>query len=33
MDARELLGIPPNASDEEIRAAYLRKVKQYPPDR
>ena len=33
MDAREILGVPPNAQDEEIRAAYLRKVKEYPPDR
>jgi|ERR1022692_2989402 curved DNA-binding protein CbpA len=28
-----LLGIPLEAGDEEIRAAYLRKVKEYPPDR
>jgi curved DNA-binding protein CbpA len=33
MDAREVLGIPVNASEEEIRAAYLRKVKEHPPDR
>ena len=33
MDARVVLGIPANASDEEIRAAYLDKVKQHPPDR
>ena len=33
MDARVVLGIPANASDEEIRAAYLEKVKQHPPDR
>ncbi|HEY2015698.1 MAG TPA: J domain-containing protein [Bryobacteraceae bacterium] len=33
MDAREVLGIPPNAGEEEIRAAYLRKVKEHPPDR
>src|SRR5438876_11165393 len=32
-DPRQVLGIPPEASDEEIRAAYLRKVKEYPPDR
>jgi curved DNA-binding protein CbpA len=30
---RQVLGIPPEAGDEEIRAAYLRKVKEYPPDR
>jgi curved DNA-binding protein CbpA len=33
MDARDVLGIPPNAQDKEIRAAYLRKVKEFPPDR
>lgn len=32
-DPREVLGVPPNAGEEEIRAAYLRKVKEYPPDR
>jgi curved DNA-binding protein CbpA len=32
-DPRQVLGVPPEASDEEIRAAYLRKVKEYPPDR
>jgi curved DNA-binding protein CbpA len=32
-DPRQVLGIPPEAGDEEIRAAYLRKVKEYPPDR
>ena len=32
-DPRHVLGIPPEAGDEEIRAAYLRKVKEYPPDR
>lgn len=32
-DAREILGVAPNAGDEEIRAAYLRKVKENPPDR
>ena len=32
-DPRLVLGIPPEAGDEEIRAAYLRKVKEYPPDR
>jgi len=31
-DPRELLGVSPNAGEEEIRAAYLRKVKEYPPD-
>ena len=32
-DPREVLGISPEAGDEEIRAAYLRKVKEHPPDR
>ncbi|MBZ5623619.1 MAG: J domain-containing protein [Acidobacteriia bacterium] len=32
-DPYQVLGIPPEAGDEEIRAAYLRKVKEYPPDR
>ena len=32
-DPRQVLGIPPEAGDEEIRAAYLRKVKEFPPDR
>ena len=33
MDPREVLGIGPEAGEEEIRAAYLRKVKEHPPDR
>jgi curved DNA-binding protein CbpA len=33
MDPRQVLGVPLNAGDEEIRAAYLRKVKEHPPDR
>jgi curved DNA-binding protein CbpA len=32
-DPREVLGIGQEAGEEEIRAAYLRKVKEYPPDR
>lgn len=28
-----VLGIEPGASDAEIRAAYLRKVRECPPDR
>ena len=32
-DPRAILGVKPNASDEEIRAAYLRKVKEHPPER
>lgn len=32
-DPRLVLGVPPEAGDEDIRAAYLRKVKEYPPDR
>ena len=31
-DARQILGVAPAASDEEIRAAYLRKVKEHPPE-
>ena len=33
MDAREVLGVAQDSGEEEIRAAYLRKVKEYPPDR
>ena len=29
---RHILGVGPEAGDEEIRVAYLRKVKEYPPD-
>src|ERR1035437_7969776 len=32
-DPRQVLEIEAEAGDEEIRAAYLRKVKQHPPDR
>src|ERR1017187_3004804 len=32
-DPRQILEIEAEAGDEEIRAAYLRKVKQYPPER
>jgi len=28
-----VLDVPPEAGDDEIRAAYTRKVKEYPPDR
>jgi curved DNA-binding protein CbpA len=28
-----VLGVSPDADDERIRAAYLVKLKQYPPDR
>ena len=33
MDPIEVLGISQTATDEEIRAAYLRRVREYPPDR
>ena len=33
MDAREILGVRADAGEEEIRAAYLRKVKEHPPER
>ena len=32
-DPRQILGVGAEAGDEEIRAAYLRMVKEYPPDR
>jgi curved DNA-binding protein CbpA len=32
-DPCAVLGVSPNAGDEEVRAAYLRKVKEFPPDR
>jgi len=32
-DPRQILGITLETGDEEIRAAYLRKVKEHPPDR
>lgn len=32
-EARQLLEIRREAGEEDIRAAYVRKVKQYPPDR
>lgn len=31
-DPWETLGVSPTATEEDIRAAYLIKVKQYPPD-
>jgi hypothetical protein len=33
MNANEILGVRANASEEEVRAAYLSKVKEFPPDR
>jgi curved DNA-binding protein CbpA len=32
MDAREILGVAADASEEDIRAAYLRKIREYPPE-
>jgi curved DNA-binding protein CbpA len=32
-DPRQVLEVEAEAGEEEIRAAYLRKVKEYPPDR
>lgn len=29
----QILGVADSATDEEVRAAYLRLVKQHPPDR
>jgi curved DNA-binding protein CbpA len=33
MDPTQVLGVSQNATDDEIRAAYLRKVRECPPDR
>jgi curved DNA-binding protein CbpA len=33
MDPAEVLGVGAEAGEDEIRAAYLRKVKEHPPDR
>ncbi len=33
MNPNEVLGVRANASEEEIRAAWLLKVKEFPPDR
>lgn len=33
MDPREILGVVWNATEGQIRAAYLSKVKECPPDR
>ena len=32
-DPREVLGVTQDAGEEEIRSAYVRKVKEHPPDR
>ena len=32
-DPWSVLGAPPDANDEQIRAAYVQKVKEFPPDR
>jgi curved DNA-binding protein CbpA len=29
----EVLGLMPGASEEEVRAAWVKKVKEFPPDR
>lgn len=33
IDPTEILGVSADATDEEIRAAYLLKVRECPPDR
>jgi len=33
VDARTILGVELSASDEEIRAAYLQKIKEHPPEK
>jgi curved DNA-binding protein CbpA len=32
-DPRAILGVAAEAGEDEIRAAYLRKIKEYPPER
>jgi curved DNA-binding protein CbpA len=32
-DPWSVLGVPSDADDEQVRAAYVRKVKEFPPDR
>lgn len=32
-DLRAVLGVGPSATDDEVRAAYLQKVREHPPDR
>lgn len=32
-DPRKILGVSADADEKEIRAAYLKKIKEYPPDR
>ena len=32
IDPYQVLGIEPEASGEEIRAAYLRKIREHPPE-
>ena len=33
MDPRKVLEVSPEATEDEIRAAYLRKVEEFPPER
>jgi curved DNA-binding protein CbpA len=33
LDPLQILGLTPNAGEEEIRAAYVSKVKEFPPER
>jgi curved DNA-binding protein CbpA len=33
VDPTDVLGVSRDATDEEIRAAYLLKVREFPPDR
>ena len=33
MSPHEVLGLATDASEEQVRAAYLAKVKEFPPDR
>jgi curved DNA-binding protein CbpA len=33
VDAARVLGVNPDATEEEVRAAYVRRVREHPPDR
>ncbi|MGD8259184.1 MAG: J domain-containing protein [Desulfobacterales bacterium] len=32
-EPQNILGVPPDAGPDEIRAAYLNKIKEYPPEK
>ena len=33
LDPWDVLGVPDDVGEEELRQAYLKKLRQYPPDR